>query len=303
MSPSRVNDNHENIQNDSNVIHTTQSQAHHTHTTHQGHHYEVLHPRGLLHPQLDETLLDIQHHTVAALPEEAQPPSWPRPLPPLPWGSTTGMDTISTTGTDTTTTTGMDTTSTTDLDSNSSFSYTEETPAYVNSKTCSCQCHHRGHDLPPCYRCCGMAHQGRPVSFSGESLWSLPNKSPRDSLWTLPYTSPYTTCHTWKSSGNSTLDVRLPKTSSCVVNKSTRHKLKEKLAAENEEEKSFWWLADLENNLAWGVYVFHLGVIPLLLVYSGKAAVYFFILPIFLFFCGWIVIRRCGRAVHPCQVL
>ncbi|CAL4068573.1 unnamed protein product, partial [Meganyctiphanes norvegica] len=43
-------------------------------------------------------------------------------------------------------------------------------------------------------------------------------------------------------------------------------------------------------------------VIPLLLVYSGKA-VYFFILPIFLFFCGWIVVRRCGRAVHPCQVL
>ncbi|CAL4079340.1 unnamed protein product [Meganyctiphanes norvegica] len=73
-------------------------------------------------------------------------------------------------------------------------------------------------------------------------------------------------------------------------------------STENTKEKRFWWLADLEDNLAWGVFVFHLGVIPLLLVHSGRA-VYWFILPIFVFFCGWIVVRRCGRGIHPCQIL
>ncbi|CAL4192654.1 unnamed protein product, partial [Meganyctiphanes norvegica] len=210
MLQSHLNGKHDTTPDNSSINHASQPQAHLNHTN-QRHHYEVLHPQGLLHQQAPRVLPDVHHHTVALGQGVLGAPSWPRPLPPPPCESTIGTDT----------------TSTTDLDS--SFSYTEESPSYVNSKTCTCQCLRQGLDQPPCYKCCEKSNGGRKLSFSGESLWNLPYTSPGESFWTLPYISPYTTCHTWKSSGNSTLDVRLPRNSSNVKSQSMQHKLKEKL--------------------------------------------------------------------------
>lgn len=270
MLPSRVNNYRGNNQYDPSINQTSQPRSYHNHGYQQPpHHYEALQSRGLLHQQ---AMLSDVHCASVVPPEGTPPPPW-RPLPPLPWpGSVTDTETISSS----------------DVDSN--LSYTEEPPSQFTSGSCFCHCHHRG--LPPCYTCCSRRSQEPSegtFSCSGESLY------------TLPYTIPYT-CHTLKSSGNSTLDVRLPKNTSKVKFKPVVHNKNKQLATENEESNQFWWLANLEENLAWGVFVFHLGVIPFLLIYSGRS-VYCFILPMFVIFCGWVVVRRCGRAVHPCQTL
>lgn len=275
MSPSRVHNYHGNNQDDTSINQTHRTRSHHRHHHQPPHHYEALHTRGLLHQQ---AVLSGVHCARVVPPEGTPPPPW-RPLPPIPWsGSGTDTETLS---------------STSDVESYPS--YTEEPPSrFTQAGVCSCYCHRRG--LPPCYTCCERGSSQTP-SEGGTTTFSCSGES----LYTLPYTIPYT-CHTSKSSGNSTLDVRLPKNKSKVKFQPTVHTINKQLATENADSDQFWWLANLEENLAWGVFVFHLGVIPFLLIYSGRSG-YCFILPLFVIFCGWVVVRRCGRKVHPCQTL